>query len=153
MASESVLRARPSGILLASSNLSAMLSGLQYELLTVLGLCQGKRTAIKFGTYDSNFSLCFAFFVNAAILIVAGAAFYLRPLRRQERRLHQRRLPPYRARGVCFMRYDSWLMQVVHHELPWSANAVLRHCRQTSQVLAGLYYYLMSMVHSRLQTW
>ena len=39
----------------------------------------GKRTAIKFGTYDSNFSLCFAFFVNAAILIVAGAAFFYGP--------------------------------------------------------------------------
>jgi Mn2+/Fe2+ NRAMP family transporter len=39
----------------------------------------GKRTAIKFGTWDSNISLCFAFFVNAAILIVAGAAFFYGP--------------------------------------------------------------------------
>ncbi len=46
---------------------------------TMVGLSPGKRTAIKFGTYDSNFSLCFAFFVNAAILIVAGAAFYYGP--------------------------------------------------------------------------
>ena len=35
--------------------------------------------AIRFGTWDSNISLFFAFFVNAAILIVAGAAFHYGP--------------------------------------------------------------------------
>ena len=35
--------------------------------------------AICYGTWDSNISLFFAFFVNAAILIVAGAAFHYGP--------------------------------------------------------------------------
>ena len=35
--------------------------------------------AIRFGTWDSNISLFFAFFVNAAILVVAGAAFHYGP--------------------------------------------------------------------------
>ena len=36
----------------------------------------GKREAIKFSTIDSTFALVFAFFVNAAILIVSAAVFY-----------------------------------------------------------------------------
>lgn len=36
----------------------------------------GKRMAIKYGSIDSSLSLCVAFFVNAAILILAGAAFH-----------------------------------------------------------------------------
>jgi manganese transport protein len=36
----------------------------------------GKREAVKFATIDSTFALSIAFFVNAAILIVAAAAFY-----------------------------------------------------------------------------
>lgn len=36
----------------------------------------GKRMAIKFGCWDSCISLVAAFFVNAAILILAAAAFY-----------------------------------------------------------------------------
>src|SRR6266498_2678776 len=37
---------------------------------------QGKRSAIKFATIDSTVALLFAFFINAAILITAAAAFY-----------------------------------------------------------------------------
>lgn len=37
---------------------------------------QGKRTAVKFASIDSTFSLFLAFFINAAILILAAAAFY-----------------------------------------------------------------------------
>ncbi|MDR2462249.1 MAG: Nramp family divalent metal transporter [Verrucomicrobiales bacterium] len=37
---------------------------------------RGKREAIKFATIDSNVALLFAFFINAAILAVAAAAFY-----------------------------------------------------------------------------
>src|SRR6516164_7500577 len=37
---------------------------------------QGKREAILFGTIDSTVALLFALFINAAILIVAGATFY-----------------------------------------------------------------------------
>lgn len=37
---------------------------------------EGKRSAIKFATIDSTVSLLFAFFINAAILITAAAAFY-----------------------------------------------------------------------------
>eukprot|EP00775_Hariotina_reticulata_P004879 gene4879-5124_t len=36
----------------------------------------GRRAAIRYGTLDSSLSLLFAFFINAAILILAGAAFY-----------------------------------------------------------------------------
>ena len=36
----------------------------------------GKAEAIKFGTIDSTFALMFALFINAAILILAGAAFH-----------------------------------------------------------------------------
>lgn len=36
----------------------------------------GKKMAIKFATIDSTVSLLFAFFINAAILIVASAAFH-----------------------------------------------------------------------------
>jgi manganese transport protein len=36
----------------------------------------GKREAIFFGTIDSTLALCFAMFINAAILIVAAATFY-----------------------------------------------------------------------------
>jgi len=37
---------------------------------------KGKREAILFGTIDSTLALFFALFINAAILIVAGATFY-----------------------------------------------------------------------------
>jgi manganese transport protein len=37
---------------------------------------EGKREAIKFATIDSTFALLFALFINAAILIVAAAAFH-----------------------------------------------------------------------------
>jgi manganese transport protein len=37
---------------------------------------QGKRKAIKFATIDSTVSLLFAFFINAAILILSAAAFH-----------------------------------------------------------------------------
>ncbi|MGI8813420.1 MAG: Nramp family divalent metal transporter [Pyrinomonadaceae bacterium] len=37
---------------------------------------QGKREAIKFATIDSTIALFFALFINAAILIVAAAAFH-----------------------------------------------------------------------------
>jgi manganese transport protein len=36
----------------------------------------GKKMAIKFASIDSTVALLFAFFINAAILIVAGAAFH-----------------------------------------------------------------------------
>lgn len=36
----------------------------------------GKREAIKFATIDSSFALMFALFINAAILILSGAAFH-----------------------------------------------------------------------------
>lgn len=38
----------------------------------------GKKEAIKFATIDSTVALSLAFFVNAAILILAAAAFYVR---------------------------------------------------------------------------
>ncbi len=37
---------------------------------------QGKAMALKFGTIDSTVALMFAFFINAAILILASAAFH-----------------------------------------------------------------------------
>lgn len=37
---------------------------------------EGRRSAIKFATIDSTVSLFLAFFINAAILILAGAAFH-----------------------------------------------------------------------------
>jgi len=37
---------------------------------------EGKRMAIKFATIDSTVSLLFAFFINAAILILSAAAFH-----------------------------------------------------------------------------
>jgi manganese transport protein len=37
---------------------------------------EGKKEAIKFATIDSTFALSLAFFVNAAILILAAASFY-----------------------------------------------------------------------------
>jgi manganese transport protein len=40
---------------------------------------EGKKEAIKFATIDSTASLFFAFFVNAAILILAAATFYNTP--------------------------------------------------------------------------
>jgi manganese transport protein len=36
----------------------------------------GKKMAIKFASIDSTVALLFAFFINAAILVVAGAAFH-----------------------------------------------------------------------------
>jgi manganese transport protein len=36
----------------------------------------GRRRAIFYGAIDSSLSLLFAFFINAAILILAAAAFY-----------------------------------------------------------------------------
>jgi len=40
---------------------------------------EGRRMAIKFGTIDSTASLGFAFFINAAILILSAAAFHGTP--------------------------------------------------------------------------
>lgn len=37
---------------------------------------EGKKEAIKFSAMDSTFALCMAFFVNAAILVVAASVFY-----------------------------------------------------------------------------
>jgi manganese transport protein len=37
---------------------------------------QGKREAIRFGTIDSSVALMFALFINAAILVLAAAAFH-----------------------------------------------------------------------------
>ena len=37
---------------------------------------EGKKMAIKFATIDSSVSLLLAFFINAAILIVAAATFH-----------------------------------------------------------------------------
>jgi manganese transport protein len=37
---------------------------------------EGRSTAIRFATIDSTISLLFAFFINAAILVVAAAAFH-----------------------------------------------------------------------------
>jgi manganese transport protein len=37
---------------------------------------EGRRSAIRFATLDSNLSLLFAFFINAAILIVSAATFH-----------------------------------------------------------------------------
>ncbi|MEK7672268.1 MAG: Nramp family divalent metal transporter [Patescibacteria group bacterium] len=39
---------------------------------------EGKREAVKFSTIDSTVALIIAFFVNAAILVVAAATFYTR---------------------------------------------------------------------------
>jgi Mn2+/Fe2+ NRAMP family transporter len=39
-------------------------------------IAAGKKEAILFGTIDSTLALFFAFFINAAILIVAAATFY-----------------------------------------------------------------------------
>lgn len=39
----------------------------------------GKKMAIKYGTWDSSLALAMAFFVNAAILILAAAAFHFGP--------------------------------------------------------------------------
>ncbi len=38
---------------------------------------KGKREAIRFSTIDSNMALCFALFVNGAILVVSAATFHL----------------------------------------------------------------------------
>ena len=38
---------------------------------------KGKREAIKFGTLDSSIALSIAFFVNAAILVLSAATFYV----------------------------------------------------------------------------
>jgi manganese transport protein len=38
----------------------------------------GKRMAVKYGTIDSTVSLLFAFFINAAILVLAASAFHFR---------------------------------------------------------------------------
>ena len=37
---------------------------------------EGKREAIRFATIDSTVALMFALFINAAILILAAAAFH-----------------------------------------------------------------------------
>ena len=36
----------------------------------------GRKIAVKYGEIDSNISLSFAFFVNAAMLIIAAAVFH-----------------------------------------------------------------------------
>jgi len=57
----------PHNLFLHSSLVLTRASGTDHE---------GKIDAIKYGTLDSTVSLCGAFFVNAAILIVAAAAFH-----------------------------------------------------------------------------
>jgi manganese transport protein len=52
---------------------SSIVQTRRYELNTA-----GKREAIKFATIDSTVALMFALFINAAILIVAAATFYIR---------------------------------------------------------------------------
>lgn len=42
----------------------------------MLLLLAGRKVALKYGEIDSNVSLTFAFFVNAAMLILAAAVFY-----------------------------------------------------------------------------
>ncbi len=37
---------------------------------------RGKKCAVKYATIDSHMSLLLAFFVNAAMLVVAGAVFH-----------------------------------------------------------------------------
>ena len=47
--------------------------------------------AIKYGTIDSTMSLAVAFFINAAILILAAAAFFYKPgMEHQVCRAHHR---------------------------------------------------------------
>jgi len=50
---------------------SSIVQTRQFEQTTL-----GKRQAIKFATWDSTIALFFALFINAAILIIAGAAFH-----------------------------------------------------------------------------
>ena len=50
---------------------SSIVQTRRYELTA-----RGKREAIKFATIDSTLALMFALFINAAILIVAAAAFF-----------------------------------------------------------------------------
>ena len=50
---------------------SSIVQTRRYELTAL-----GKREAIKFATIDSTIALMFALFINAAILIVAAAAFF-----------------------------------------------------------------------------
>lgn len=50
---------------------SSIVQTRQYEQTTL-----GKRQAIKYATWDSTIALFFALFINAAILIIAGAAFH-----------------------------------------------------------------------------
>src|ERR1700709_949653 len=50
---------------------SSIVQTRKYELSSA-----GKKEAIKFATIDSTVALTFALFINAAILIVAAAAFY-----------------------------------------------------------------------------
>ena len=50
---------------------SSIVQTRRYELTA-----KGKREAIKFATIDSTIALMFALFINAAILIVAAAAFF-----------------------------------------------------------------------------
>ncbi len=50
---------------------SSIVQTRQYELTP-----EGKRTAVRFATIDSNLALLFALFINAAILIVASATFH-----------------------------------------------------------------------------
>ena len=52
---------------------SSIVQTRRYELNSA-----GKREAIKFATIDSTVALMFALFINAAILILAAAAFYSR---------------------------------------------------------------------------
>ncbi len=50
---------------------SSIVQTRKYELTP-----EGKREAIRFATIDSTSALFFAFFINAAILVVSAAAFY-----------------------------------------------------------------------------
>jgi manganese transport protein len=50
---------------------SSIVQTRQFEQTTL-----GKRQAIRFSTWDSTIALCFALFINAAILIIAAAVFH-----------------------------------------------------------------------------
>ena len=56
-------------------------SGCRYDTQSYLcaTFVQGKKMAVKYGAIDSTLSLAVAFFINAAILILAAAAFFYKP--------------------------------------------------------------------------
>ena len=49
------------------------------DAVIIAGACACKRIALRYGLLDSNLSLTFAFFINAAMLILAAAVFHFGP--------------------------------------------------------------------------